>query len=387
MNICIRVLVGLLTANALSHAATPRLLTVSPADDILREIDPNTGATLSTINMAITGSTSVITQGHGLAVDPTNGSLYAMVSLLGQSAKELLQVDPATGACIDIGNTLEKFAGITFDSSGQLWGISGDGGFVSEALYKIDKSTAVSTLVIQLGNGSVGESIAFNPFDGKLYHGSGLGAINDPLNGQILETVDPVTLAVTPVTLSGGPRNGLQCLARLDATTLYSVDFTPTLLEISTSGVVTAVGTLDHLAKGIAWFDGPGQFTKYGNGCPGSGAFVPTLDGGGIPNAGSAISLSVGQALGGSQALLFFGLGTGSVPLNPSCALQVMPILPQLVIPLPMIGAGAGGGGITLPGVIPSNITPIDIFLQVLVGDPGAAGGVASTRPLRMHIQ
>jgi hypothetical protein len=156
---------------------------------------------------------------------------------------------------------------------------------------------------------------------------------------------------------------------------------------VSTSGVVTTIGLMDHLAKGMAWVNGPSFFQSYGHGCPGSGAFTPTLTGSGTPNPGQSFTLNIANALGGTQGVLFVGLGQGTANVVPSCALQVMPILPQLIFTLPIFGAGPGNGFLPLPASLPSNLPSFDVFVQVLVADPGAAGGVASTAPLRMHIQ
>lgn len=369
-----------------SSAQVPRLVTVSAQDDQLRTIDPSTGATLSQVQIVIPGQPQVL-QAHGCAVDPTTGELYAVVSLIPLATKNLLRIDPTTGIAVDVGDTLEKHAGIAFDSSGQMWGISGDGGIVPEALFKIDKTTAASTFVLQLGNGGPGEALGFNPFDGKLYHGSGNGTLNDPILGTILETIDPTTLTVTNVALSGVGVVGLQSLARHDASTMLSSDFGLAFIHLDISGSMTILGTMDHLAKGYAWIDGPSSFSAYGAGCPGSGGFVPQLAGTGVPNPAQSATIAISQALGGSIAVLFVGLGQGTANVVPSCALQVMPIVPSLAITLPMIGVGPGAGGIALPFTVPSNVTPIDVYLQLLVGDPGAAGGVASTAPMKLHLQ
>jgi hypothetical protein len=366
-------------------AQSPRLLTVSAQDDQLREVDSVTGATLNSVQMVIPGQPQIL-QAHGCAVDPTSGNLYAIVSLVPLGTKNLLVVDPVTGVATDLGDTGEKFAGITFDSTGQLWGISGDGGVISEALYKIDKSTAQSGFVLQLGNGGPGESLAFNPADGLLYHGSGSGTLNDPLLGAILETIDPATLAVTPVTLSGAGAIGVTSMTRLDASTLIGTDFGLKFIRVKTSGAMTVTGLLDHLAKGFAWVDGPSFFANGGIGCVGSGGFMPVITGSGVPNPAESAVITISQALGGAPSVLFVGLGTGSVALNGSCSMQIMPLSP-IAISLPMFGVGPGGGGIAIPFTIPATTPPLDLYVQVLIGDNGVPGGIASTGRLRLHIQ
>jgi hypothetical protein len=70
----------------------------------------------------------------------------------------------------------------------------------------------VLVLEKSLGNGNDGESIAFNPDDGLLYHISGYAG------GAIFETVDPVTCVVGPNLIPGGAFPG--ALDELEATGL-----------------------------------------------------------------------------------------------------------------------------------------------------------------------
>jgi hypothetical protein len=154
----------------------------------------------------------------------------------------------------------------------------------------------------------------------------------------------------------------------------------------------TTVGAFDTTPKGandavVTKFDlCSGTFSTYGAGCVGSGGFVPSLSGSGCPAGGFDVTLTISQGLGGSTALLFFGLGQGTLPVIPTCALQVAPIIPQFTLAVPLFGAGPGGGAIPLTGAIPPEAFPFDVYMQALVGDPGANAGIASTNPLKMHI-
>lgn len=127
------------------------------------------------------------------------------------------------------------------------------------------------------------------------------------------------------------------------------------------------------------------SFESYGTGCEGSGGFVPTLVGKGCPGPGQAVSLLIGDALGGAPALLLFGTGTGTQGVK-GCDVQVAPLLPlSFLFALP--GAGPGGGSVTLSGTVPASTPVLDLYLQVLVADPGSAGGAAGTNPLHMHVE
>lgn len=365
-------------------AQTPRLYSVSTQDAKFRRIDPATGATLASFNM----NPALAGKGLALAADPTTGFLYAMVApTVGGATSRLVRINPDNGALTDVGLSSDKFAGIAFDSTGKLFGVSGDGGVIPEALYSISKTNGAATFLLQLGNGGEGEALSFNPLDGKLYHASGSGSINEPTIGTILETIDPVTLQIAPITLSAYPISGITALCRLDSQTMLAATFGLEFIKISNSGVITPIGGLDHLSKGLAFAPGPSFYATAGAGCVGSGGFTPSLVGTGTPNPGQNTSLAITNALGGAPALLFFGLGNGSLAVTPSCALKNAPIVPALIVPLTLAGAGSGDGNLLLPGAIPAATSTVDVYLQVLVGDPGAPAGVASTNALRLHIQ
>ena len=109
------------------------------------------------------------------------------------------------------------------------------------------------------------------------------------------------------------------------------------------------------------------------------------VSGKGCPGPGEAVSLLVGDALGGAPALLLFGTGTG-VQTVLGCPVQVLPLLPlSFLFALP--GAGPGGGALALNGTVPPATPPLELTMQILVADPGSAGGAAGTNPVRMHVE
>lgn len=138
---------------------------------LLRTLDPQTGATLGSVPITLSGET--ILGGTGLAAD-SEGTLFALLKLSSQSGRELVTIDPATGVATSIGDTGDKFAGLAFDSNDTLFGVTGDGAVTSESLFTIDTGNASTTLATALGNGNDAEAIGFNPQDGLLYHASGL---------------------------------------------------------------------------------------------------------------------------------------------------------------------------------------------------------------------
>ena len=163
----------------------------------LHTISPTDGSVISTVAISLTGET--IEGGTGLAVDPTTGTLYALLKIDSDSDRVLVTIDPATGVATLVGSVGFGFAGIAFDNTGALFGVSGDGASPPEQFFFINKITGIPTLLCDLGNGSDGENIVFNPLDGKMYHFSGRGT-------QVFETIDDTsgtTCGVTNIPLSG----------------------------------------------------------------------------------------------------------------------------------------------------------------------------------------
>lgn len=133
----------------------------------------------------------------------------------------------------------------------------------------------------------------------------------------------------------------------------------------------------DGCCTGFGWAD------TYGTECPGTPGKSPQWDDfSGCPTPGGHFVLDA-SGLAGAPALLLIGSGTGSTPINPACALQVLPLFPVAVsFQFPP------GGAIQLPAGVPlATPVPIDIYAQILVADPGGSFGVASTRGLQVHIE
>ena len=131
----------------------------------------------------------------------------------------------------------------------RLYGVTGDGGTPQETLFELDMTDASSTFVLTLGNGSDGEEIAFNPDDGLLYHASGSST------NKILETIDPVTLTITPITLTGDGNTEISGLTYAGSGELLASHRTPSagLSSITTAGVATNLGATDAALTGLAF--------------------------------------------------------------------------------------------------------------------------------------
>jgi len=263
------VLVILLMLLAGPAAAVERTLyTVAPpgfaVSAFLNIVNPLTGATITSVPISLSGA--IILGANGLARDPTTEKLYAVLNLLGQQ-RRLVTIDPATGNATSIGTMTSSFAALAFKSDGTLYGVTGDGANVPESLFVINKTNASASLVAALGNGNDGEAIAFNPSDGLFYHASGNDTLGAPPLAEIFESVNPAT----PDTPSNIPLSGaytpltsnyleVASLTHLAGNLLLLADGDsaasspgPRLYTITTTGVVTLLGAMDHTAKGMAF--------------------------------------------------------------------------------------------------------------------------------------
>ena len=83
-----------------------------------------------------------------------------------------------------------------------LYGVSGDGAnFDPESFFIVNPATGATALIQALGNGNDGESIAFRPTDGLMYHWSGY---NGP---QIMETINLTNGTLTDIPQNFGAYN------------------------------------------------------------------------------------------------------------------------------------------------------------------------------------
>src|SRR3989304_6539607 len=112
------------------------LYSIDVNDNRLNVIDPTGAAPVRGVDITLAGKT--VNGGTGLAAHP-NGQLYAILKLSGQTGRELVTIDPATGVATSIGNTGRMFAALAFDCTGALFGITGDGDSTNpETLYSIN---------------------------------------------------------------------------------------------------------------------------------------------------------------------------------------------------------------------------------------------------------
>jgi len=219
------------------------LLAPAQADTLYRgSLDPSfdhINTTTFNIDLALVPDDGIFS----LAVQPGTNTLFGVTDEVGGDG--LVTIDPATGAMtfvvqmLDPGDPFPYFSNITFMPDGSLYTIATpDCGWTPGAILQVDMGTGVLTDTGLTYGGFGAQALEFNPDDGLFYHfyndaGGGTGA-------TFLDTVDPVTGTVTPITVSGYDLNAVNGLVYAGDGKFYAYDNTVgDLLEITTGGEVT----------------------------------------------------------------------------------------------------------------------------------------------------
>ncbi|MCP4548419.1 MAG: hypothetical protein GY835_18325, partial [bacterium] len=231
------------TTTVLPGASVPTLLSIDGFSGQLLIIDPSDGSTQAVVSITLEGET--VHGGNGLAADPVTGELWALLRIEGRGWRELVTINPSTGAARRVGNTGDRFAGLAFDSDGTLYGVTGFGAATPEALFILSRTDATSTWVLSLADGSGGEAIAFDPADGLLYHASG---------GLTFQSIDLSEPASTSIAACSRP-SPAAALTYLGGNTLLLADSYSRLFVLTTRGSLTRLGSLDHRSKGLAFVE------------------------------------------------------------------------------------------------------------------------------------
>ena len=141
---------------------------------------------------------------------------------------------------------------------------------------------------------------------------------------------------------------------------------------------------MDNSTGSAYVFEAPGIAAPYGAGCPGSGSNPPSLDLSGCIIALGEVRLTLKNGVGGSVALLFFGVAPASVPMDGGCTLLAAPLLP-LVLPVPVAGVGPDGGSFDFEVTIPA-VAPFTAALQAFMADPASPHGFANSNGVELTV-
>ncbi len=364
----------------LSALCQDPIVTVCRDDNLLRRIDPLTAQTLASVPMT-DPSGRTINGSTGLALHPGTGQLWGILKYSG-GVRTLATIDETTGVATIIGSLPDSFAGIAFDAMTTLFGVTGDGASTPSSLWTINQTNAQATLVMALDNsqaGPDGESLAFNAADGKLYRASGLGT---PNSDEVLDAIDAATQTATRVTLSGFDYEEMLAMTHYVGGVLLGADLDDELLALTDSGVATAIGTLDHSAKGIAILYPPanaGYFLQYGTTCAGPSAREPLLAFNGSPSPGSTTNVGVVAGAVGATGAVLFGMGPGVLPLG-ACSIQILPLIPGPALPFTLDAMGKSSS----PLPIPTGTPVLNLYMQAAMLEGST---LVLTHGVETHIQ
>jgi len=175
-------------------------------DPFFTQIDPATGAEAFPSFIEVGGFVS-----RGLtaaAANPVTGEVFLVLDT-DETFHRLVTVNPRTGIATDIGNIGELITGLAFDAAGTLYGVTSDTNTgTPDTIFTINTVTAVPTFFMAVpteGFGS-GDTLAFNPDDGQLYHWSGSDT-------AFFTAINLSTQNTTAITLSGDRPIGAGVLA------------------------------------------------------------------------------------------------------------------------------------------------------------------------------
>ena len=179
---------------------------ISPSDTILYgstgDINANGGGRLWLIDVTTQGAFLIGDTGFdrlaGIAFDST-GTLYGVSGGSTHPPSTLLTIDPTNGQATVIGlisDTVQGVDGLRFNSQGVLYGVSWDNTVSVGKLLTIDPSNGdVLTSLTLVGSGdSFCSGIAFDPLD-VLYGSRG----NSGGRTEDIDLIDPVTGVLTPL--------------------------------------------------------------------------------------------------------------------------------------------------------------------------------------------
>jgi len=224
------------------------LYAVDRDSDVLFVLDQTDASTVSSEAITLAGGT--VDGGLGAAIDPTTGTLWAILKT--DQGRELVTINPVNAVATSIGVLGDNYAGLEFKSDGTLLGLTGDGASDPDRLNVLSKTDAsvVSTICDLVNTGEDGESIV--NANGVFIHFSAHtpGVLPDP--SYIIEIIDlDNNCAATDIAETGDFAEELIAAAycpETDTIFLGQQHSTPAdLLTMSLAGVGTLIGSTSEL--------------------------------------------------------------------------------------------------------------------------------------------
>lgn len=238
-------------------ASAQTLYSCDQASPNLHTLDPDPGGTLTTTLITLDNGDAV--GRNGLATHPGTQELWAIICANG-GVRALATVDPATGNAITVGVLSTGFAGIAFDCSPNLYGVTGYHGTPAETLFRLSTVDASETQLLTLGAGNDGETIAFNPTDRLMYQASGhFDACVDDFSGRCFENIELGSLTTTNIDISttalvDAGAQAVTWSATHNAFYWKQNHGNGPLFRVSADGTnVVNLGDMDHQTKGLVF--------------------------------------------------------------------------------------------------------------------------------------
>lgn len=156
---------------------------IDNSNDHLSKVDMTTGA-FTDIGKCYKVSGHTWT---GLEIDKTTNILYAVSSIWSMTESQLYTIDMNTGTATQVGNLgINACIDIAIDGSGQMYGYD----ISTDNAYKIDKTTAVSTLLGSIGfDANFAQGMSWDPVNDIIY----LTAYNNWTESGELRILDRVS--------------------------------------------------------------------------------------------------------------------------------------------------------------------------------------------------
>ncbi|NNF43447.1 MAG: hypothetical protein HKN62_10460 [Phycisphaerales bacterium] len=270
-----------------------------------------------TFSYGVTGGTTIATDtpGTGEAIVARSGCVF----FNGFLSDTFL--NPAVGRDV----MMRELQCGTIGGAFELIGVTGDGADTPESLFSISTDDASIEFICGLGRGDDGETIAFNGTDGRLYHASGHVGPFDPttLDGVIFETVDGIgngsSCATTDIDISTTDLIDEEAQAIVwwpeENVFLWKQDHGADypLFRVTTDGVATVIGDLDHQAKGLAFAALPAAGDGIGLYSVDKGSaflrIIDPTDASTIDEIPMILTTGVGEILGGNGLATHPGTG------------------------------------------------------------------------------
>ena len=226
------------------------------AEPYFTQLDPSSGIDGFSSYMPLVGTHSV--QGMmGAAADPMTGEIYLVLDTE-EAFHRLIKFDPRTTEIVDIGNLGDLITGLAFDSSGTLYGVTSDDvSGTEDTIFTINTSTAALTFFMNLpAPDGYGDTIAYNPDDGKLYHWTGYTT-------TAFQAIDLTTKTSVSIPLSGAVEAGVGVRSFVYDTTQnlfvgYREDEFQTTMEffsITPGGVLAYLSPAGYAEAGMVFYD------------------------------------------------------------------------------------------------------------------------------------